>query len=668
MRKLKKYKIVLIFFVILIIVIRVVYSDDIKSFIGKFKTIKSGQKSNEWNKENRTVEMMRSDSQVKEYLTFNEMKNDSSLKAGDVCKTLGYNETGDGGIAYWKIKNSDNLDNLVSFNLKNSLLMAEYILENNIQINVKAIGIISDDYSEEVKNRNSEILKKLILKYKKDMCFYFPIGQYYFNQIDIDDDGYYEIKIYGENGGDEKSSYKSSGNVIINTPDAGFINRTTKSGNNETKFIVSNIRYIGASFYDKKPIGICFGVTKNLGCEYNFKFNNVYFSGYEYGFYSPGYSCGTSGNNIAFSHCKYGIYIEGATHGLYLQGVDLLYCKYGIRLGVGGNNATIKGVHAAVGCFEGMNDYLKNESSKIYGIHSKGGLIIDGVYYEQYSGQLDVSNYTLIDYEGWGNGGVGKLIIENATIGNMGAGNKGYFFTGSTYVGPGPETRENNITELFAEARNNYFPNGCVEFNNCIVNEGIDITKNKIKNCFNISGGLDKAFGYTFDNLELFGEGLAFTQNYKRKFSSNLISDNYSNNDILNRYSTLNIPEDNRIWSEIEFPISPIYDNAGNSKGTRYKGSITINKIQNNNINVTIGIIGVVNGKLEMVRELVDLTKEDTNKILKIYIDEYISKEEAGQTFFGYRCNGTGESNEKITKEDEERINYDIEIIYDSNK
>ena len=637
----------------------------INKFIGRYEILEELDK---WNKEGRIVEMMKSDSQVKEYLTFNEMINDSSIEAGDICKTLGYSEVNDGGIAYWKITKSNNPDNLLTFELNNNSLMAEYVLENNMQINMKAIGIISDNDSDEVKNKNSNILKKIIEKYKKNKSCYFPIGQYYFNQIDINDEGAYEINIYGENGGNEESSRKESDNVIIFTTGDGFINRTTESGNNEIRFRISNIRFIGATSYDEKPIGICLGVNNNLGVEYNFNLNNVYFNGYEYAIYSPGYSCSTSGNKVAVSHCKYGIYIEGASHRLDLHDIEILYCKYGIRLGVGGTNATVKNVHVAVGCFQGMNDYIKSEGVKMYGIHSKGGLIIDGVYYEQYSGDLDVSNYTLIDYEGWGNGGVGKLIIENSPIGNMGSGNKGYFFTGSTYVGAGPETGEDTILELFKEAKNNYFPNGCVEFNNCIVNEGTDITINKIKKCFNISGGLDKAFGYTFDDLELFGEGLAFTQNYKRKFNSSLISDNYNNNDILNRYTTLNIPEENRIWSEIDFPINPIYDNSENSRGTRYKGTITINKIQNDDINITIGIIGVVDGKFEMVRELIDLSKEDTNKIFKIDIDEYISKEEAEQTFFGYRCNGSGESSEKITVEDEKKINYDIEMIYDSNK
>ena len=109
---------------------------------------------------------------------------------------------------------------------------------------------------------------------------------------------------------------------------------------------------------------------------------------------------------VALSHCIYGMYITNSSHRFDLEDVDILYCKYGIRLGVGGNPCRIKNAHVATGCFNGMTEYLA-ENPKMYAIHTKGGLEIDGVYYEQYSGELDVSNYALIDYEGWGNGGAG---------------------------------------------------------------------------------------------------------------------------------------------------------------------------------------------------------------------------------------------------------------------
>lgn len=601
---------------------------------------------------------------VKEYLTFSDMKNDSNLKSGDVCKTLGYSSFEDGGEGYWNIKEINDSDNLLSFDISNSDLMAEYIPKNDLQINVKALGIKSDIDSAEAKIYNTNILKSLILKYKENKSFYFPVGKYYFNQINIDDVGTYEISLYGENSKNKNSAYKETSNVTICTPGSGFINRTTEKENNETKFRVSNIKFIGASSYDKPPIGICLGTTTDNGYEYNFTFENVYFYGYEYGFKSPGYTSGGSrGYRVTMSHCIYGMYIGGASHNLILDTVDILYCKYGIRLSVGGNPCKISNVHVAVGCFKGID---LSKDPKMYAIHTKGGLIIDSMYYEQYSGELDLSNYTLIDYEGWGNGNVDKLIVKNTPIGNMGAGRKGYFFTGSTFVGEGAEVKGDSPMIIGSQSRNNYFSNGCVEFINCIGSGGIDNIKNNIKNSFNIDGGLNNAFGFTFSDMELFGDGLTFVKNYRRRFNSYLVNGTYDEKKFINLYSTLSIPEDKRVWSNIDFPLEPIYDNAENSKGTHYKGSVRIDKIQSKTTNVTLGIIAKVNNEYVMIREIGNLDSSSVGEFIKFDIDEYIPKAEATNIFFGYKCNGTGSILERVDKNDEKKINYDIEINYDS--
>lgn len=602
---------------------------------------------------------------VKEYLRFSDMINDTSLIDGDICKTLGYDNSLDYGEGIWNVKISNSPDNLISFNINNTSLMVEYKLEKKIWINLKALGLKADKSTDAVKEYNTNLLKGLIKKYKKHINYYIPVGSYYFNQIDIDDEGGYEINLYGENGGLSDSSYRNSQNVIIYTPNSGFINRTTKSSNNNTKFNVYNIRFIQAILYNKLPVGKCFSVDYNGGSEYNCYLQNVYIHGYEYGFYSPGYSCtGSGGKKVVFSHCKYGMYISGASHRFDLDEVDFLYCKYGIRMGVGGNPCRISNVHVAVGCFEGMNEYLAIDN-KMYGIHTKGGLVIDGIYYEQYSGQLDVSNYTLIDYEGWGNGGVGKLIVKNTPIGNMGAGNKGYFFKGSTFLGAGDETGITGI-RLTKQSRNNYFGNGCVEFINCITSGGINAIKEKIKKSFKIDGGLDNAFGIIFDNLDLFGDGLAFIKNYRRRFNSYLSDEKSPVNKVLVKFSTNNIPVENRVWSSIEFPVNPIYDNAENSKGVRYKGKITINKIQDINTNVTLGLVGMVNESNTMIREFISLDSNSIGKIIEVYIDEYIPLTEASQVFFGYRCNGTGAVADRIKKSDEKNVIYDVEISYDT--
>lgn len=667
MKKLIKITIIIFIFASIACIGMIKFTDI--DIIGRFiKVIQEVNHSNNlketWNDEDRRNKIMNSDSSIKEYLRFQDMISDENLKNGDVCKTLGFGEVNDGGIGYWKIKKADDVDNLLTFSLNNNNLMAEYILENNMQLNVKALGIKSDIDSEAVKAINTDILKRLILRYKKDKCFYFPIGKYYFNQIDIEDTGYYKISLYGESGGDSKSAFKTEDNVTINTPNSGFINRITNIGNNETKFVVSNIKFIRAKSFNYKPEGICLGTTNNNGYEYNFQFKNVMFYGYEYGFKSPGYTCGGSrGYMVNFTHCIYGVYIEDASHNFIMDSIELNYCKYGIRMGVGGNPCSISNIHVATGVFSGIN---LDSGEKMYAIHTKGGLVIDSMYYEQYSGEIDVSNYTLLDYEGWGHGNVGKLIVKNTPVGNMGAGNKGYFFTGSTFVGAGPEMGVEDRIQLFSQDRNNYFSNGAVEFINCLGTGTLDSMKDKIRNSFNVSGGLNNAFGFTFDDLDLFGDGLTFTKNYRRRFSSYLTKGNYNEEKLLNIYTTLSIPEEKRIWSGIEFPIGPITDNSENVKGTQYKGCITVDRIQNKDINISLGIIGIVDGEYKMIKELAKLDNSSVNKLVKIYIDEYIPKKEAKNTFFGYKCNGSDSVKEKLSEDDEKKINYDIEINYDN--
>ena len=106
--------------------------------------------------------------------------------------------------------------------------------------------------------------------------------------------------------------------------------------------------------------------------------------------------------------------------------------------------------------------------TKMYAIHCKGSVVIDAIYYEQYSA-LDVSNYTLIDYEGWGQGGLSKVIIKNTPINCMGAGDKGYFFTGDTFIGAGIETGIESVMRVDRHTRQNNFSTGCVDFINCLL-------------------------------------------------------------------------------------------------------------------------------------------------------------------------------------------------------
>ena len=150
-------------------------------------------------------------------------------------------------------------------------------INNDRIINVLSLGIIQDKRNEETKQNNSDILKNAILN-NSNVVFYFPVGDFFFKQLDFDTSKNLEIRLYGE---DWKNRHISKSNpylkakVSIYTEGQGFINRTNETGNNQTTFHIDNISFYSNTLYDKKPTGICLGVTKNLLYEYNFKLNNV---------------------------------------------------------------------------------------------------------------------------------------------------------------------------------------------------------------------------------------------------------------------------------------------------------------------------------------------------------------------------------------------------------
>ena len=162
----------------------------------------------------------------------------------------------------------------------------------------------------------------------------------------------------------------------------------------------------------------------------------------------------------------------------------------------------------------------------------------------------------------------------------------------------------------------------------------------------------------------MFGDGLAFTKNYRRRFNSYLSNGTFIDDKLMNVYTTLSIPEENRVWSGINFPVTPIVDNAENLKGTQYKGKITIDNIISEDVDITLGIIGKVDGEYKMIREIYKIDKSKNNQFLEVYVDEYISKKEANDIFFGYVCNSGRDK--KLNENDEKKINYDIEINYDN--
>lgn len=537
--------------------------------------------------------------------------------------------------------------------------------------NVLDLGIVVNENTEAIRASNSSILKEQIDKYYDgSMCFYFPIGQYYFDLIEIENNTKaYNIVLLGETRGNRLNNLTNNTNdrVIIYTNGTdGFINRTAIEGNNEVRFTVSHISFSQPGGIFTKPLGMCLGCTTNLGKEHNITLNDVSFTGYEYGFYSPGYTCYSPDNYfIICTHCKYGIYIGGASHMFRINHLELNFCKFGLRMDVGGTPCSVHDVHVAVGNFNTMQDYY-DETPLMYGIHCKSGLVIDGIYYEQYAEDLPIDNFYLIHYEGFGNGNCRKVIVKNAGIDNTGAGNKGYFFYGRKYVGQGPENSASSM-EVSDYYTSSYFSNGCVEFENCLTYD-INVAP-LLKRAFDVSDNSNWGIGYRIDGIDIYKEGMVCSKYYRRKFKTPLNNLLFipepSSTSLIAQYSYNSIPDDNLTYDGITISKSPVVD-IPNKIGVHYKGRITIEGLTSETTNVILGIVGNVVGEDTpkfLVRELVKINSDMIGKNIVVDVDEFIPKTEATNLFFGYKC--INSTDEKITDSDTSKIVYEIESIID---
>lgn len=110
------------------------------------------------------------------YDTVEDMKSATNLVNGSICKTLGFYNYNDCGGAFYKIRNitnTDVVDNMFLFALKNkSSLVAELIINNNI-IDITKIGA-KNDGSADV----SEIINAVTEKYS----IFLPAGTYLVNK------------------------------------------------------------------------------------------------------------------------------------------------------------------------------------------------------------------------------------------------------------------------------------------------------------------------------------------------------------------------------------------------------------------------------------------------------------------------------------------------------
>ena len=350
------------------------------------------------------------------------------LKENDFVETLGFYTIGDGGHSKYLIQSKDNFGILLE-----SGLYANLVLDSN-KVNVKSIGLRYG--SNKYKKENSRILEEYLIKYNSQYVYYFPKGTVYLGDIHFENapkkySPY--IKICGEgNTNDDKSK------SIIKTEGSDLFYDIRETTNNMV-FLADNIIIRTQEWLVSNwtPKGVCYGLKQTTTIsEVNFRFNNVEIAGFEYGVYAPNYACGGSGgNNFTFSACKYGIYIKDATHLFNATNVNCNYCANGINLGVGGEGNLIRNFHSATGYLGDDRDGIENFVS----IYTRGGLTIDGLYFEPYESTAQTHKHIMIDYEPfvstWGGS---PLVLRNVNIGCPGAGRTGAFMRIGCYLAESP--------------------------------------------------------------------------------------------------------------------------------------------------------------------------------------------------------------------------------------
>lgn len=116
------------------------------------------------------------------YNSVADMKLDSELKAGQVCKTLGYYSTNDGGGAYYVIraKQDSDVDDGGSLHELANGLVAELIIENST-VNVKDFGAKGDGAAHIVDSVDIELMalnNAATAAYNSNKILYIPEGIY----------------------------------------------------------------------------------------------------------------------------------------------------------------------------------------------------------------------------------------------------------------------------------------------------------------------------------------------------------------------------------------------------------------------------------------------------------------------------------------------------------
>lgn len=333
------------------------------------------------------------------------------------------------------------------------------VLAFNTMVDLTALGVKagSIDYAA----ANSAILQEQIETYPTGgKTFYLPAGTYHFNPIDLTGiSGTITVRLKGQGYGLDTDWFSGIQTTIItNKQDFLYDRRNPSKG---VTFYVDDMKFYSYQGYSEIPTGVCFGAETNGGSEHNFHFHNVQIHGFDYGFRSPGYSCGGSGGkNISFSTCHYGIWIDNTTHLFYIENLELTYNRVGVRLHNGGSPCSIKNVHVASGYLgadrENFSEYIV--------FHTKGNTEIEKVYHEAYESNALAERTILFDYEGWAYG-CGPLIIKDTLIAKP-SGKGGKFLRARSYLGAGPETGAETYTAISPWNKGHY-PEGLVHLIDC---------------------------------------------------------------------------------------------------------------------------------------------------------------------------------------------------------
>ena len=334
----------------------------------------------------------------------------------------------------------------------------------------------------------------------------------------------------------------------------------------------------------------------------------------------------------------------------------------GIRLTTGGKNSTISNVTIHPGWYEGLSWYEERVNHS-YGIHTKGGVVIDGVDWIVEGSARIKESFAIIDYQGYAEIDRDKkyypVRVKNISLKEVY--NNAKILKGGAYTVGTPEAdKEYEIIE--PEERCLYFPAGCVIFKNCFNQH--KSCKDMIRNYFNVTYGLDRAWGFYFEDREIIGNGVAMAKTVKRRFNSYFSMEDHGAG--INMYTFEDIPENKRSYNGVTVAgnVPKMYDSA-----IHFKGTITIENLKNSDgqggvLDMDLGLVGrEKSGRLEMVKKLISFNSSSgtLDKYIVINVDEFIAFSELTEVCFGYEASYAQDVG-YLTDFGTRKVTYNVEV------